>query len=61
MVGGGPAVEYHPLPSDDPTQRQPKIDQARDVLGWTPKVEVDEGLARTIEYFRKQLALTAVG
>lgn len=61
MVGGGPAVEYYPLPSDDPTQRQPKIDQARDVLGWTPKVEVDEGLARTIEYFRKQLALTAVG
>ncbi len=61
MVGGGPPVEYYPLPSDDPTQRQPKIDQARDVLGWTPKVEVDEGLARTIEYFRKQLALTAVG
>ena len=58
MVGSDAGVEYQPLPSDDPTQRQPTIDRARDVLGWTPKVEVADGLARTVEYFRSQLAAT---
>ncbi|SDO93460.1 UDP-glucuronate decarboxylase [Nakamurella panacisegetis] len=56
MVDNGTAVEYHPLPSDDPTQRQPNITQAREVLGWSPKVELAEGLGRTIEYFRQHLA-----
>ena len=56
MVGNDAGVEYHPLPSDDPTQRQPTIDQARDVLGWAPKVELAEGLSRTVDYFRSHLA-----
>ena len=56
MVDTGTAVEYHPLPSDDPTQRQPNITQAREILGWSPKVELAEGLATTIEYFRSHLA-----
>lgn len=59
MVGSDAGVEYHPLPSDDPTQRQPTIDQARNVLGWVPKVELAEGLARTVEYFRSHLAVAA--
>jgi UDP-glucuronate decarboxylase len=41
-----------PLPSDDPMQRKPDISLAREKLGWVPKVSLDEGLAKTIEYFR---------
>jgi UDP-glucuronate decarboxylase len=41
-----------PLPSDDPMQRKPDISLAREQLGWVPKVSLDEGLAKTIEYFR---------
>jgi UDP-glucuronate decarboxylase len=44
-------IANEPLPSDDPTQRQPDIAQARALLGWDPKVELREGLGRTIEYF----------
>ena len=61
MVGSDAGVEYHPLPSDDPTQRQPTIDQARDVLGWAPRIELAEGLGRTVEYFRSHLAVAASG
>ncbi len=61
LVDNGGSLEYHPLPSDDPTQRQPTIDKARDVLGWVPTIELREGLARTIEYFRDYLALHAAG
>jgi len=45
-----------PLPSDDPTQRQPDITLAKQKLGWKPKVEVDKGFSVTIDYFRKELA-----
>ncbi len=55
LVGGDVAVEFHPLPADDPTQRQPNITKAREVLGWEPTVELAEGLASTIDYFRKLL------
>ncbi len=61
MVGSDAGVEYHPLPADDPTQRQPTITQARDVLGWVPKIELAQGLERTVNYFRSHLALQAVG
>ena len=44
-----------PLPFDDPRQRQPDISLAREILHWQPKVELDDGLARTISYFRKRL------
>ncbi len=53
LVGNGVGIEYRPLPSDDPTQRQPNIAQAKQVLDWSPRVELAEGLASTIEYFRK--------
>jgi UDP-glucuronate decarboxylase len=43
---------HRPLPSDDPKQRQPDITLAREMLGWGPKVQLDEGLAKTIEYFQ---------
>jgi UDP-glucuronate decarboxylase len=52
MVGSSAGVEYRPLPSDDPTQRQPDISLARSTLGWQPTVELREGLGATVEYFR---------
>ena len=55
LVGGDSAVEYQPLPSDDPTQRQPTITRAKEILGWSPHVELDEGLAATVEYFRQTI------
>lgn len=48
-------IVYRPLPQDDPLQRCPDIGMARQALAWEPKVPLDEGLGRTIEYFRKLL------
>ncbi len=56
MTGSKSKITRKPLPSDDPTQRKPDITLANQKLGWQPKVSVDEGLKRTIEYFRKELA-----
>lgn len=55
MTGSKSRIIYLPLPEDDPRQRQPDITLARKALGWNPKVGLDEGLAITIEYFRKVL------
>ena len=52
LTGSKSNIVYEPLPSDDPTQRQPDIGQARSVLGWEPTVPLDAGLPRTIEYFQ---------
>ena len=46
---------YKPLPSDDPTQRQPNIDLAREKLGWEPEIQLDTGLKKTIPYFESLL------
>jgi UDP-glucuronate decarboxylase len=50
-------INYFPLPSDDPKQRQPNISLARKELGWEPKVKLQDGLMKTIEYFKKLNAL----
>ena len=52
MVGSRSKLVFEPLPGDDPRQRQPDISRARDELDWHPKVGLEEGLARTIAYFR---------
>lgn len=52
MTGSRSKLIFLPLPSDDPTQRQPDITLAKEKLGWEPKVPLREGLAKTIEYFR---------
>ncbi len=52
LVDSGSTIVYEPLPQDDPTQRQPDIRHAREALGWEPKIPLDEGLPRTIDYFR---------
>ena len=48
-------IAFKPLPQDDPKQRQPNITRARKLLGWEPKVQLAEGLRRTIEYFRSRV------
>src|SRR6478735_1839500 len=49
VTGATSEIVFEPLPTDDPQQRQPDIGRARDLLGWEPKVELTEGLRRTIE------------
>jgi UDP-glucuronate decarboxylase len=56
LTGSRSVLSYHPLPSDDPTQRRPDISLARSVLGWEPKVHLEEGLRRTIAYFDEVLS-----
>jgi len=55
LAGSHSPVEHHPLPADDPVRRRPDITRAREVLGWEPVVALDEGLAPTVEYFRRAL------
>ena len=56
LVGGKSKIVHKPLPSDDPKQRQPDITLAKKVLGgWEPKVPLEEGLGRTIAYFRTRV------
>ena len=52
IVGSTSPIEFKPLPVDDPKVRQPDIAKARRVLGWEPRVGLDEGLRRTLEHFR---------
>lgn len=54
-TGGDSPVEHLPLPTDDPVRRRPDITLARELLGWEPTVRLDEGLRRTVEYFRQTL------
>ena len=53
QVGGKSKLIFAPLPADDPKQRRPDISLAKKVLGWEPKVPLDDGLKETIAYFRK--------
>jgi UDP-glucuronate decarboxylase len=55
LTGSSSRLVFEPLPSDDPLQRQPDITKAREILGWEPKVQLEEGLKLTIPYFEKLL------
>ena len=55
LTGGGSKIIFKPLPQDDPTQRQPDITLAKHTLGWEPRVPLQEGLERTVAYFRTLL------
>jgi dTDP-glucose 4,6-dehydratase len=55
MTGSKSQIVYRPLPTDDPKQRRPDITRARTLLGWEPKVQLEEGLVKTIEYFRTKV------
>ena len=50
-------IEFRALPEDDPKQRRPDITRAREVLGWEPKIELEEGLGLSIDYFRRKLGV----
>jgi dTDP-glucose 4,6-dehydratase len=55
LTGSKSEIVYRPLPQDDPQVRQPDITKARKLLNWEPKVDLDEGLIKTIDYFRGRL------
>jgi dTDP-glucose 4,6-dehydratase len=59
LSGSKSRIVEKPLPVDDPKVRQPDITRARTLLGWEPKVPLEEGLPRTLEYFRSKLGLAA--
>jgi len=55
LTGARSEIVFRPLPTDDPKVRQPEIGRARALLGWEPRVDVDEGLRLTIDWFRRRL------
>ena len=55
LVGGKSKIVHQPLPADDPKQRRPDITLAQTMLGWEPTVALEEGLKRTIDYFKTQV------
>ncbi|MFA5542043.1 MAG: UDP-glucuronic acid decarboxylase family protein [Bacteroidales bacterium] len=56
LTGSKSKISFIPLPSDDPMQRQPNISLAKEKLGWSPVVQLNEGLVKTIEYFDNELS-----
>jgi UDP-glucuronate decarboxylase len=60
LVGGTGRIEHRPLPEDDPMRRRPDITLGELVLGWKPTVDLDQGLARTVEHFRSVLELPSL-
>jgi len=48
-------IEFCPLPQDDPKQRRPDTTRAKEILGWAPAISLEDGLTRTLEYFRTAL------
>jgi nucleoside-diphosphate-sugar epimerase len=54
MTGSGSEITFEPLPEDDPVRRRPDITLAGRVLGWCPVVSLEDGLARTVEWFRSE-------
>lgn len=56
MTGSRSKLVFHPLPADDPRQRQPNIGRAKEQLHWQPKIPLQEGLVHTIAYFDRLLS-----
>jgi UDP-glucuronate decarboxylase len=56
ITGSTSTIELRPLPQDDPRQRRPDITKAKQVLNWTPRVQLEEGLTKTIQYFERLIA-----
>lgn len=59
LTGSRSALIFKPLPADDPRQRRPDISLARSVLDWTPRIQLDEGLHKTIAYFKRLVSTAA--
>jgi UDP-glucuronate decarboxylase len=60
LTGSDGRLETRPSPADDPRQRQPDITLAREALGWEPTIALEDGLARTVDYFRQRLSADAL-
>jgi dTDP-glucose 4,6-dehydratase len=58
IAGSSSEIVFLPLPEDDPKQRRPDTTRAREILGWEPRVPMEDGLSRTLEYFRAALSVT---
>jgi nucleoside-diphosphate-sugar epimerase len=56
VTGSKSQIRYEPLPQDDPKQRRPDITKARQLLQWEPKTDLETGLRRSLDYFKKALA-----
>jgi dTDP-glucose 4,6-dehydratase len=54
VTGSVSPIEYHPLPTDDPVRRRPDIAKAEATLGWSPRISIEDGLLRTVEWFRSR-------
>lgn len=59
VAGSSAPIEFRPLPEDDPKRRRPDITKAKQVLGWEPKVSLEEGLGKTFQYFRAKVGVAA--
>ena len=59
VTGSKSALKYEALPQDDPKQRRPDISKAKQLLGWEPKIDLDNGLRMSLEYFRGEVAAVA--
>src|SRR5213082_1955367 len=57
ITGTKSGIEYRPLPEDDPKVRQPDITRAKKILGWEPRVNFNEGIRKTIDYFKQHIEL----
>jgi dTDP-glucose 4,6-dehydratase len=60
VSGAAAPIDFKPLPEDDPKRRQPDISKAKAILGWEPKVALEDGIRETLEYFRGKLVKTAM-
>lgn len=56
LTGSSSEITFNPLPEDDPQRRRPRLDRAREILGWEPRVSLEEGLRRVVEWFREHPA-----
>jgi len=61
ITGSKSKIVYRPLPQDDPKVRQPDISKAKRVLGWEPKIPLEEGIKSTMEFFKQRLNLKKIG
>ena len=60
LIGANVPIEFHPLPQDDPRQRCPDITKAKRILGWQPKINLEQGLRSTYDYFRQKVAASGL-
>jgi len=61
LTGASSEIVFEPLPQDDPKQRRPDISKARELLGWEPQVELEDGLKATLDYFRQRVQASDEG